>query len=104
MSNTSATSPRSWIEERLAVVEGAIEWLGGLSMFAGRAVREAILPPFEFGEILRQVFEIGWRSAPLIILSGVAVGSVLSMHTRATLERFGAEAIDDSPRHPRSGR
>src|SRR6185436_4691551 len=35
----------------------------------------------------------GLRSAPLILLSGMAVGVVLSMHTRASLERFGAESM-----------
>src|SRR5919199_1545600 len=58
-----------------------------------RAVVDAFKPPYEAGEILRHVFQFGWRSAPLILTSGFAVGVVLSMHTRATLERFGAEAM-----------
>ena len=33
------------------------------------------------------------RSAPLIAVAGFAVGVVLSMHTRASLERFGAETM-----------
>ena len=73
--------------------EEAIEWFGGLSMFAGQVLRDAFRRPFELTEFLRQVFEIGWRSAPLIVLSGLAVGAVLSMHTRSTLERFGAESM-----------
>ncbi|HEY3092034.1 MAG TPA: ABC transporter permease [Vicinamibacterales bacterium] len=52
-----------------------------------------MLPPYEFKETWRHVFEIGWRSLPLIALSGFAIGVVLSMHTRASLERFGAEAM-----------
>ena len=35
----------------------------------------------------------GWRSLPLVMTSGLAIGVVLSMHTRATMERFGAEAL-----------
>jgi phospholipid/cholesterol/gamma-HCH transport system permease protein len=66
---------------------------GELSMFALRAVRETLLPPFEFREIVRQLYELGVRSAPLIAVSGLAVGVVLSMHTRSSLERFGAEAM-----------
>jgi phospholipid/cholesterol/gamma-HCH transport system permease protein len=66
---------------------------GDLSLFAWRAVRESLSPPFEFRETLRQVFELGFRSAPLIAVSGLAVGVVLSMHTRASLERFGAESM-----------
>ena len=44
-------------------------------------------------ETLRQLFELGCRSAPLIAVSGFAIGVVLSMHTRASLARFGAEAL-----------
>jgi phospholipid/cholesterol/gamma-HCH transport system permease protein len=66
---------------------------GELSLFALRALREALLPPFEFRETVRQIYELGFRSAPLIAVSGVAVGVVLSMHTRASLERFGAESM-----------
>jgi phospholipid/cholesterol/gamma-HCH transport system permease protein len=42
---------------------------------------------------MRQLFELGCRSVPLIAASGFAVGVVLSMHTRASLARFGAEAL-----------
>ena len=66
---------------------------GHAVIFAGRALREMFRPPFEIKETARQVYEIGWRSVPLIAASGFAVGIVLSMHTRASLERFGAEAL-----------
>lgn len=67
--------------------------VGDASAFAMKAAREALLPPFEFRESVRQVYELGLRSAPLIAVSGVAVGVVMSMHTRASLERFGAESM-----------
>jgi phospholipid/cholesterol/gamma-HCH transport system permease protein len=66
---------------------------GEFALFAGNAARQAVLPPFEFRETTRQLFELGVRSAPLIAVSGLAVGVVLSMHTRASLERFGAESM-----------
>ena len=66
---------------------------GDVSLFAGRAAREVFTPPFEVRETVRQVYELGLRSAPLIAVSGLAVGVVLSMHTRASLERFGAESM-----------
>jgi phospholipid/cholesterol/gamma-HCH transport system permease protein len=71
----------------------AIGWVGEVALFGARAVVEAFRPPYEFREILRHVFEIGWRSTPLIAAAGFAIGVVLSMHTRASLERFGAEAM-----------
>ena len=70
-----------------------LAWIGDVALWGVRALRDAFLPPYEFGEIARQVFEIGWRSTPLIATSGMAIGVVLSMHTRASLERFGAEAM-----------
>ena len=66
---------------------------GDAALFAGRAMRETIRPPFEFRETLRQLFELGCKSVPLIAVSGFAIGVVLSMHTRASLARFGAEAL-----------
>jgi phospholipid/cholesterol/gamma-HCH transport system permease protein len=72
---------------------GALGWTGEVALFGARAAREAFHPPYEFREILRQTYELGWRSAPLIAVSGMAVGIVLSMHTRASLERFGAESM-----------
>jgi phospholipid/cholesterol/gamma-HCH transport system permease protein len=66
---------------------------GDWAMFAGRAITEAVRPPYEVRETIRQVYELGCKSAPLIAASGFAVGIVLSMHTRASLARFGAEAL-----------
>jgi phospholipid/cholesterol/gamma-HCH transport system permease protein len=67
--------------------------VGDLSLFAFKAARELVIPPFEVRETLRQLQELGVRSAPLIAISGLAVGVVMSLHTRATLERFGAESM-----------
>jgi phospholipid/cholesterol/gamma-HCH transport system permease protein len=67
--------------------------VGDVSLFALKAAREIFVPPFELRETLRQLYELGFRSAPLIGVSGLAVGVVLSMHTRASLERFGAESL-----------
>ena len=66
---------------------------GDASRFAMRAALELFMPPFEVRETIRQLYELGLRSAPLIAVSGMAVGVVLSMHTRASLERFGAESM-----------
>jgi len=66
---------------------------GDAARFAGRALLESIRPPFEARETLRQLFELGCRSVPLIAVSGFAIGVVLSMHTRSSLARFGAEAL-----------
>lgn len=77
----------------LAQTSTALATVGDVSLFASKAARAALVPPFEARETVRQIYELGVRSAPLIAVSGLAVGVVLSMHTRASLERFGAEAM-----------
>jgi phospholipid/cholesterol/gamma-HCH transport system permease protein len=72
---------------------GFLASVGEASLFGARALRDAALPPYEIDETLRQLYELGWRSVPLIATSGFAIGVVLSMHTRATLARFGAESM-----------
>lgn len=48
--------------------------------------------PFEVHEIGYQIREVGSRSVPLIIPCGIA-GIVMSMHTRASMTRFGASSL-----------
>ncbi|MCC7180866.1 MAG: ABC transporter permease [Acidobacteria bacterium] len=73
-----------------------VSWLEGVARaarFAGRVLVEAVRPPFEGRETLRHLYELGVRSVPLIAAAGFAVGVVLSMHTRSSMARFGAEAL-----------
>ena len=74
-------------------VLGLFEFVGAVATFGGRAVVDAFRPPYEPREILRHIYQFGYRSAPLILAGGFAIGVVLSLHTRASLERFGAEAM-----------
>ena len=76
-----------------SAILATLAWVGDVSLFGLRALVELVRPPYEPAEIARHVYEIGWRSAPLIATSGLAIGVVLSMHTRASLERFGAETM-----------
>jgi phospholipid/cholesterol/gamma-HCH transport system permease protein len=67
--------------------------VGLITAFAARAARVTFQRPFELREVVRQIYMAGWRSLPLVITSGLALGVVLSMHTRSSMERFGAEAL-----------
>jgi phospholipid/cholesterol/gamma-HCH transport system permease protein len=74
-------------------IANALSWLGDVAVFGARSLWRAFFRPFELLEIGRQVYEVGYRSVPLIAAAGFAVGAVLSMHTRVSLERFGAESL-----------
>jgi phospholipid/cholesterol/gamma-HCH transport system permease protein len=65
---------------------------GELSAFAGRFFKEVFKPPYEFNELLRQAYEIGYRSLPLVGVTGFIMGLVLTLQTRPTLMEFGAES------------
>ncbi len=68
------------------------EFIGQVAVFGIKAIRDTFRPPFEFEYLLKQFFDIGIASLPLIIASGFALGVVMSIHTRSTLVQFGAEA------------
>jgi phospholipid/cholesterol/gamma-HCH transport system permease protein len=91
---TRALAPRPDVFERIGrPLANGLAAVGEVSVFAARVLVELWRPPYEVRETLRQVYELGFRSVPLIATSGLAVGIVLSMHTRASLERFGAAAL-----------
>ena len=80
----------SWL---IDLVNGFFEWFGELGIFTWRVLRAAVTPPFEGGEFLRQLDEVGSKSLPLVALAGAAVGVVLSMESRYSLTRFGAKSL-----------
>src|SRR5690606_35924367 len=55
-----------------------------------RFFRELVRPPYEWKEIIRQCFEIGWKSLPLISLTGFVTGWVFTNQSRPSLSEFGA--------------
>lgn len=58
--------------------------------FVARFFKEAFKGPFEFREIVRQCYEVGYRSLPLITLTGFVIGIVFTKQSRPSLEVFGA--------------
>lgn len=65
---------------------------GNISRFALRFFGSGILPGFEFREFLLQCFLIGYKSLPLIGLTGFIMGLVLTMQLRPSLIDYGVEA------------
>lgn len=63
-----------------------------ITFFALRFFKEVIKPPYEFSEIMKQSFLIGYKSLPLIAITGFIIGLVLTIQSRPTLAKFGAES------------
>jgi phospholipid/cholesterol/gamma-HCH transport system permease protein len=59
-------------------------------LFISRTMKEAFSRDFEFREFLRQCFQIGYKSLPLISVTGIIMGLVLTIQSRPVLVHFGA--------------
>ena len=64
--------------------------IGNMAIFIKQIVKETFSRDFEFKEFLRQCYEIGNKSLPLIAITGAIMGVVLTIQSRPALEDFGA--------------
>lgn len=66
---------------------------GDMARFAGRFFREAFKPRQEVEEFFRQCYLVGYKSLPLVAITGFIMGLVMTIQSRPTLVEFGAEAM-----------
>lgn len=66
--------------------------MGKIALFALQVIRDAFRAPFELAYLVREFSDQGCRSLPLIVSSGLALGFVMTLHTRSELIKFGASA------------
>lgn len=59
-------------------------------LFLASIVKETFSGNFEFKEFFRQCFQIGYKSLPLISVTGIIMGLVLTIQSRPVLVNFGA--------------
>jgi phospholipid/cholesterol/gamma-HCH transport system permease protein len=72
------------------------DFLAGIAdvhVFIFRTIKETFSRDFEFSEFLRQCFQIGCKSLPLISITGIILGLVLTIQSRPALIKFGAVAL-----------
>lgn len=84
-SNEKITSLPAPIKEFFLEVDG-------ISRFTWQFFKTVLKPPYEFSEIVRQSFIIGYKSLSLVTVTGFIMGLVLTIQSRPTLARFGAES------------
>ncbi len=69
-----------------------IQNLGRLVIFLVTGLTQAVVPPFQTGKILEQIWFIGAKSMFVIILTAIFTGMVLGLQGYHTLVSFGSEA------------
>lgn len=83
--------PYCYIEEdSLKKISRIFLELANIHRFVMRLFGEVFKPPYEFKEMVRQCYEIGWKSLPLISLTGFITGFVFTNQSRPSLSEFGA--------------
>jgi len=65
---------------------------GQMTRFAGHLFSMGIKPPYELKELLAQCYVIGYRSLPLVGLTGFIMGLVLTMQLRPSLVYYGVQS------------
>ena len=66
--------------------------IGDISRFTLRFFGVSFRKGYEFKEMLRQCFFLGYKSLGLVIITGFIIGLVITIQSRPTLVKFGAEA------------
>jgi phospholipid/cholesterol/gamma-HCH transport system permease protein len=66
--------------------------IGQIAQFTLRFFKELFNPPFEIKEFIKQCYNIGYKSLPLVGITGFIMGLVLTLQSRPTLAQFGAES------------
>jgi len=69
-----------------------LEDTGNLSRFTIRCLFTGFIKPFETKELLRQCYLIGYKSFPLVSLTSLIIGLVLTMQLRPSLVEYGVES------------
>ncbi len=66
--------------------------VGNVSLFTARFFKEIFRPPFQINEFIRQCYAVGYKSLPLVTITGFIMGLVLTIQSRPTMAKFGAES------------
>lgn len=80
------------LQWRDSVNEGLLN-TGQVVLFVGNILREIFNRHFEFREFFFQCYKIGYKSLPLISLTGAIMGLVLTIQSRPVMIEFGAVSM-----------
>jgi phospholipid/cholesterol/gamma-HCH transport system permease protein len=76
----------------IKALKSFFEEVTNITLFTFRFFNELIKPRYEFNEIMKQSYLIGYKSFPLVAFTGFIMGLVFTIQSRPTLMEFGAES------------
>lgn len=75
------------------VIIGFTGETGRVMLLLFNTLKQMIIPPFEITNIIKQMHEVGVRSIPVVLVTGLFTGMVLALQSYTGFKRFGAEAL-----------
>ncbi len=79
--------------KKTASVGGFLTGMADIFLFITKIFKETFSRDFEFREFLRQCYQIGCKSLPLVSITGIIMGLVLTIQSRPPLVTFGAVSM-----------
>jgi phospholipid/cholesterol/gamma-HCH transport system permease protein len=79
--------------EKTAAASNFLTDFADVVLFLMRVTKETFSRNFEFKEFFRQCYQIGYKSLPLISVTGTIMGLVLAIQSRPALVDFGAVSM-----------
>lgn len=73
-------------------IRDILDEIGAIVAFSGKVLKQIFKKPFEFSELFRQSYFLGYKALPLVLITGFILGMVLSIQMRPLLVDFGAES------------
>lgn len=66
-------------------------FIGGASILAAQVFKDLRRGPFYYDLFIEQIYQVGIRSIPLVFLTAISIGMVMSLQFGLGLEKFGGK-------------
>jgi phospholipid/cholesterol/gamma-HCH transport system permease protein len=83
----------SIIESLGEFVENSIEEIGRILILFYSTLKWSARPPLDIKILMKQMYEVGVRSLPVVLITAVFTGMVLALQSYTGFKRFGAEGL-----------
>jgi phospholipid/cholesterol/gamma-HCH transport system permease protein len=67
--------------------------VGGIVLLTGQVVRALIPPRIDGRELWKQLYKMGYRSVPIVVLTALFAGGLMTLQSGPFVKRYGATAL-----------
>jgi phospholipid/cholesterol/gamma-HCH transport system permease protein len=75
------------------IIIGFVQEFGRVLVLLSNTFRQMVIPPLEIKNTIKQMYEVGVKSIPVVLVTGLFTGMVLALQSYTGFKRFGAEAL-----------